>query len=229
MRVLDVGCGTGIASREFVDQGAEVIGVEADPRMAEVGRRTGLTIEVSRFEDWTPGGEPFDLVISAQAWHWIDLQRGPHLAADVLRPGGRLAVFWNGYHHQPEVSAVFAEVYGRVAPQILVESVALGSTVVRRGATGSDLSLDSINASDRFEAAVEQSYPWTRTYTLAQWIDELPTHSDHRMLPPAELDELLTMLRQRLAALTGPIVVDFITHVITAIRLELTPIRRGGR
>ena len=36
--VLDVGCGTGIASRQMAERGAKVLGVELAPRMAEIAR-----------------------------------------------------------------------------------------------------------------------------------------------------------------------------------------------
>lgn len=41
--VLDVGCGTGIASRQIAQRGAKVLGVELAPRMAEIARGHGST------------------------------------------------------------------------------------------------------------------------------------------------------------------------------------------
>ncbi len=94
-RVLDVGCGTGIAARLFLARGCEVLGVEPDARMAAVARRHGIEVDEATFETWRPRKAPYDLVISAQAWHWLDRTIGTERAASVLRPGGRLALFWN--------------------------------------------------------------------------------------------------------------------------------------
>src|SRR5690242_5876626 len=101
--VLDVGCGTGIAARQFRDAGCQVLGVEVDPRMAEFARRTGIDVEVARFEEWDAAGRAFDAVVAGQTWHWIDPVAGPVAAARALRPGGLLAVFWNAMEPPPQV------------------------------------------------------------------------------------------------------------------------------
>lgn len=75
--VLDVGCGTGIASRAMAGRGAKVVGVEVAPRMAEIARRHGIHVEVDAFEDWDAAGRTFDLITSAQAWHWLDCLSPP--------------------------------------------------------------------------------------------------------------------------------------------------------
>src|ERR1700687_5236523 len=73
LAVLDVGCGTGIASRQMVQRGAKVLGVELAPRMAEIARRHGIEVEIAAFEGWDAAGRTFDRVTSVQAWHWLRL------------------------------------------------------------------------------------------------------------------------------------------------------------
>ncbi len=104
--VLDVGCGTGIAARQFQAAGCRVLGVGPDPRMADLARQRGFGVEVATFEAWDPAGRAFDAVIAGQAWHWVDPVAGAAKAAQVLRPGGRLAVFWNAF--QPPARATEA-------------------------------------------------------------------------------------------------------------------------
>ena len=104
--VLDVGCGTGIAARQFQAAGCRVLGVDPDPRMADLARQRGFGVEVATFEAWDPAGRAFDAVIAGQAWHWVDPVAGAAKAAQVLRPGGRLAVFWNAF--QPPARATEA-------------------------------------------------------------------------------------------------------------------------
>ena len=113
---LDVGCGTGIAARQFQAAGCRVLGVDPDARMAELARRRGLEVEVAMFEAWDSGGREFDAVVAGQAWHWVDPVAGAAKAAEVLRPGGRLAVFWNVFQPPPDLAEAFAAVYRRVLP-----------------------------------------------------------------------------------------------------------------
>ena len=161
-RVLDVGCGTGIASQLFLDRGCEVVGVEPDERMAAVAHRRGVYVVVAPFETWTAPADPFDLVVSAQAWHWVDQNIGPTVAADALRPGDRLALFSNGTF-----------VFGRHAPTLRAAHVG------------------PIEACGCFGPVEARSFQWERTYTRDEWLDQLPTHSDHRTLRPEVLSTLL--------------------------------------
>lgn len=62
LEVLDVGCGTGIASRQMAERGAKVLGVELAPRMAEIARSHGIDVELGAFEGWDAAGRTFDRV-----------------------------------------------------------------------------------------------------------------------------------------------------------------------
>src|SRR5262245_54716331 len=93
--LVHVGTGTGIATRQIRAFGCAVLGVETDPRMAAIARQTKVPVGVAAFEQWDPAGRTFDAVISGQTWHWIDPGRGAAKAAEALRPGGLVALFWN--------------------------------------------------------------------------------------------------------------------------------------
>lgn len=114
--VLDVGCGTGITSGLFADRGCQVVGVEIDERMAAFARSLGFEAQISGFEGWRPAGRSFDLVVSGQAWHWVDPTPGTEKAAEVLRSGGRIGLFWNrACHDDAEPPGVTSTAYDRVA------------------------------------------------------------------------------------------------------------------
>ena len=96
-RALDVGAGTGIATRLLRGRGAEVVAVEPTPGMAAQLHAASPDIPLVRADGHAL---PFadgsaDLVTYAQAFHWTTPATSVPEARRVLRPGGALALFWN--------------------------------------------------------------------------------------------------------------------------------------
>ncbi|ELP67107.1 class I SAM-dependent methyltransferase [Streptomyces turgidiscabies] len=214
--LLDVGIGTGIVARQFLAAGCRVLGVEVDARMAELARRSGVEVEVAAFEEWDPAGRAFDAVVSAQAWHWVDAVAGAAKAAQVLRRGGRLALFWNVFQPSPAVTDAFAEVHDRVLPDTpnLWRKPAL-DTYAPLFAEAADGIRQTGGA---FGEPEEWWYEWKHTYTRDEWLDLLPTHGRAARLPPTRLTELLTATGTALDALGGDLTVNYTTVAITASR-----------
>ncbi len=220
--ILDVGCGTGIAARQFQAAGMRVLGLDVDPRMAAFARRRGLDVEVAKFEDWDPAGRTFDTVIAAQTWHWIDPVAGAARVAQLLRPHGRLAVFRNDPRLSPELTNAFGEVYDRVLPDLPFNPYRQASQSSRAGNTLSDTSIQGLRRAGRFSEPEQGTLSWQRTYTVTEWLDELPTTGLLTRLPHDRLQELLHEMRTAIeSATTGSFSVDYTTSVITATRTDL--------
>ncbi len=213
--VLDVGAGTGIASRAFQAIGCRVLGVEPDARMAEFARRKGLPVEIARFEDWDPADRTFDLVVAGTSWHWIDPLAGAAKAARVLRPGGRLALFWNALRPTPEVADAFSAVYARVLPDSPVYQRAMAGPASHAGVCAG--AADGIRRSGTFSEPREWRFDWHRVYTREEWLDQLPTFGGHGQLPPHELNLLLTGIGGAVDAMGGSFPMHYTALVLTAV------------
>jgi SAM-dependent methyltransferase len=214
VRVLDVGCGTGIAARLFAASGCVVLGVEPDARMAAVAAARGIAVEVAHFERWDRAGRRFDVLTAGQSWHWVDPVVGARRAAEALRPGGRIALFWNVGSPEPRVAEAFERVYARLAPRLDEQSVLLGRFDGDRFPAASD----GIRRAGVFSVPQRWVFPWQKTYTTAEWLDQLPSHSDHHALAPDKLKVLLDALGEVIDGLGGIFVCPYETVVITARR-----------
>jgi SAM-dependent methyltransferase len=211
--VVDVGCGTGIVARQLRARRCRVVGVEVDERMAAYARRGGFPVEVGRFEDWEPAGRRFDAVVSGQSWHWIDPVAGAARAAEALRAGGRLAAFWNVHLPPRDVGEAFAAAYRRVVPELpgFASGLDAYAPLAARAA-------DGMRAAGAFTEAEQWRFDWERSYTRAEWLEQVPTFGGHSRLPAAQLDELLTGIGDAIDAVGGRFTMRYAAVAVTATR-----------
>jgi SAM-dependent methyltransferase len=222
--VLDVGCGTGIEARQFQAAGCMVLGVEPDARMADFARRTGVEVEVATFETWESAGRAFDAVIAGTAWHWVDPVAGAAKAAQVLRPGGRLAPFHHVFQSPPEVMEALAKVYRRVAP----DSPFNLSSQLTRSALDAYQPLfakiaDGIREVGGFSDPEQWRFEWEQSYTRDAWLDQMPTHGAHTQLPSDKLAEVLEGVGAVIDAMGGSFTMQYTTVAVTAARTSAPP------
>jgi SAM-dependent methyltransferase len=214
--VLDVGCGTGIATRQFIAAGCRVLGIDPDVRMAELARDRGVEVEIAKFEAWDPKGRQFDAVIAAQAWHWVDPVAGSAKAAQVLLPGGRLAVFWNGMQPPPDLFRAFGEVYGRVQTGLPFNPYArpvLDSYLIMSGTAA-----DGMRQAGAFAEPEQWRFDWDHVYSRDELLEQVPTLGGHSQIPSERLRELLDGMGAAIDAAGGSVQAHYTAVVVTALR-----------
>ena len=128
-QVLEVGCGSGQLTRGLVARGLHVTAVEPGESLIALARRNlegagAVEFVNAQFEDaLLPRGQ-FQAVFSASAFHWVDPAVSWQKAADVLVPGGTLALVSYFGLEEPRTKedqeAVLAALR-KVAPDIAAE------------------------------------------------------------------------------------------------------------
>ncbi|MGD3107745.1 class I SAM-dependent methyltransferase [Streptomyces sp. YGL11-2] len=216
--VLDVGCGTGIAARQFQAAGCTVLGIEPDARMADFARARGLQVEVATFEAWQSAGRTFDAVIAAQSWHWVEPVAGVVKAARVLRPGGRLAIFGHVYEPPTEVAEPFAAAYRRAAPDSPFNGQPARRPLDLYQAAYAKCA-DKIRETEQFNAPEQWRFDWEQSYTRDQWLDLLPTTGGLTQLRPDQLAEILDAVGGAIDSLGGRFTMNYTTLAATAVRV----------
>jgi SAM-dependent methyltransferase len=193
VRALDVGAGTGIASAQLVEAGARVLAVEPDPRMARVAAGKGISVEVATFEDWSPAGRSFDLVVFAQSFHWVRPRPALEKVSTILRPGGRLALLSNRITPisppREELDEAYAD-YLDPAKRPAIDAVHDAGLAAIVGECGFAIDRRSV---------VERLH-----YDTDDWLSMACTHSNVLVLEPADR----AALRSRLAQCIGAAGVD---------------------
>lgn len=185
-RALEVGAGTGIATEQFARHGIAITAVEPDEAMAAILRRNLPNVEVvaAEFEKYE-AGEPFEFLYAAQSWHWIDPGSGFAQASSHLLPDGHIALIWNLEDpDQPLRPAGIDEVYAEFAAEVRRRAKPA------RLRSPEELSAGLV-ASDMFGEVEVLSYPWTATYTTADFISLQLTHSPNRLREPDQLERFL--------------------------------------
>jgi SAM-dependent methyltransferase len=192
-RVLEVGPGTGQLTVPLAGLGCRITAVELGPSMAAVARRSlrafpQAHVEVADFEQWPLPREPFDLMVSATAFHWLDPAVRLARAADALRPDGTLALVTT--HHVAGGSIDFfidvQECYERWDP---------ATPPGLRQSSESEVATDT-REFEEFGRVESLRFAQEITYTTQGYIDLLLTYSNHRALEPPARRGLLAGIRQ---------------------------------
>lgn len=201
--VLEVGCGTGQATRSLAALGCSVIAVEPGAGMVALARQRlaafgKVGIEMSKFEDWDDRGRHFDVLVAASSWHWVDPSIGWRRAHDVLQPGGWMALI--GYvvvrmPGEPEVYAETADLHERFSPDNPGWGHPPLEEEVRKTDEGWGLVSDP---GGLFGPTIVRWYPAVQWFDAAGFTDLLRSQSLYRRLDADVREALLDAIAERI-------------------------------
>jgi SAM-dependent methyltransferase len=127
--VLEIGCGTGQLTRGLLARGLRVTAIEPGNRLVALARQnlassSHVQLLNTRLEDARLSHERFLAVFSASAIHWVDPDVSWQRAADVLVPGGMLALIqYFGMHdrHSADDQEALLSAMAAIAPEIAAD------------------------------------------------------------------------------------------------------------
>jgi SAM-dependent methyltransferase len=98
--VADVGSGTGLLSKLFLENGNRVFGVEPNQEMRQAGEEflrsfPEFTSVTGSAEATTLGDASVDFITAGQAFHWFDPQAARREFLRILKPGGWAVIAWH--------------------------------------------------------------------------------------------------------------------------------------
>jgi SAM-dependent methyltransferase len=205
-RILEVGCGPGNATLPFARRGYRMLCIELGQWLAALAARNcrpypGVQVLNASFEEWELDEGAFDLVISAEAFHWIPPQIAYPKAARALKPGGSIALWWI-VDHVPD-TALFAEIerlYGQWAPRVENPTTSITAEWVVERIVG------NLEASGCFGPPTVHQYAWSERYTAEQYVKLLSTFSAHRELSPEARTGLYAAVRRAVERFGGQVI-----------------------
>ena len=179
---LEIGIGTGQATRPILDTGCTLTAVELGENLSAFAAEKfrsypNFKVITAPFPDVPLPDNSFDLIYSATAFHWIPEETGYAKVFSLLKSGGIFARFSN--HPAPakdneQLHAALQKIYSEDktmsphSPNSAQTPETVSQIPLKYGFTDIKLHL----------------YHRTRTFTSAEYIDLLRTYSDHNSRPP---------------------------------------------
>src|SRR5262249_33861556 len=149
---------------------------------------------------------------SGRAGHWVTPGEGAARLAAVVRPRGRIALFWNVGRHEAAIRPAIDAVYERFG------SGGVSNSVAHAADGGADY-VRPLEATGAFGPVELRRYDWEQRYSREDWLDQLPTHSDPRLLPQDERARVMDAVGAAIDDFGGVFTMLYETRVLTATRL----------
>ena len=187
-KILEVGAGSGKATELFVNKDLNIHCIEHGPNLVKKGLDkfkdiNQVSYECVAFQDWEIQEYAYDLIFSAQAFHWVPKPQGYKTLAKALKDQGQMMIFWNKYVNTgDEISVELAS--------ILKEYKILYMLDNKEMETYRNRTYDGIYTTDLFKEIEIFDYPWEMEYSYNDFINFISTMNTYISLENQEKDVL---------------------------------------
>lgn len=216
--VVEIGPGTGQATRPLAVRGLRVLALELGPRLAERARRnlvgfSGVEVLTTSFEAWDPGDATFDAVFACNSFHWIDPEVRFAKAAAVLSPTGHLVVLATSWVVPDDADRFWWDVQDDYA--------AIGAERVDPATKHPDRIADlgpAVRASGLFDDPTVRRRRFDVTFSADDYAANLSTQSGTKEFPPDARAELVARVRRRIERRGGTVTAHLLAVLVVAPR-----------
>src|SRR5260370_2845147 len=116
--IADIGSGTGLLSKLFLENGNRVFGVEPNPEMRQAGEEylasyDGFSSIEGSAESTPLGDSSVDFVTAGQAFHWFEPEKTRAEFQRILRPHGWVAAIWNFREMEAPFATAYEDILGK--------------------------------------------------------------------------------------------------------------------
>ncbi len=221
-RILEVGCGTGQITRPFARRGYGILALELGPALAALAAEhvrpyPQVHVLPVAFENWFIERAAFDLVLSAQAFHWIEPEFGLARAAEALKPQGAIALAWHlDRSEHTDFYQATQPLYERFLPS---DAQRAHVDPLEQRAMHYH---DALRQSRLFTGLTTIRHAWQRQYTGPQFLKLLQTFSNHQTLPEPAKTQFFQEMEAELARFGNAVTRHYETLLLVAHKADVT-------
>lgn len=223
-QLLEIGPGTGQATKPLAEKGYAITAVELGDELAEKAREVladfaNVEIMTSAYEDVDLPESHFNLVYSATAFHWIRPEVKFTKTHRLLKPGGYLALI-----HTEHVSDEASDVFFHVSKPLYQKYQGANTPVRIQDDDFTPPKLQDLHPPEKidetqFSLESFAVFPMELSYTSQEYIDLLATYSPQLAMPEEKRTAFLAGLKELIDK-------DFGGHMTKHYGMTLTIARR---
>jgi ubiquinone/menaquinone biosynthesis C-methylase UbiE len=201
--ILEIGSGSGLASQYFLKKGFNLTMLDVSKELTKIAKKKFKNYKntkyiVDTFEKAKLPADNFDLIFSAQAFHWIDPKVGFKKVHKLLKQNSTFAIFWNlTDSNKSEITKQIKKLYKKYCPDY-------------KGVPATK-PIKNFKNNPTFKNVIIKSYPYTTSFEKSYYLKLIQTYSWVASLNPKQKEALLEKIKIELAKYKEPIHIPYKT------------------